>query len=269
MTDPFESRIEELAGKFHYPPVPRLDMKVMAKLRTHGAGFSARRLTWGIAVLLALFAGLMAVPSVRAAVLEFIQIGVVRIFPAPSLVQTSDVPFAPTAFPGVVMPVTATPGPTASSALIPILEKIAGETTLEEARQKVAFPILLPTYPGDLGQPNLVFLQNPDKQMVVLVWLDPAKPDQIRMSLHVIQAESWMIKKFEPTVIEETTVNGQPAVWTVGPYPLLMQNGAVQMTRLIDGNVLIWAEGDLTYRLETDMDLNDAVKVAESLKPFP
>jgi hypothetical protein len=37
--------------------------------------------------------------------------------------------------------------------------------------------------------------------------------------------------------------------------------------RLIDGHVLIWTDGNLTYRLETDLSLEEALKVAESLQP--
>jgi hypothetical protein len=35
---------------------------------------------------------------------------------------------------------------------------------------------------------------------------------------------------------------------------------------LIEGHVLIWTEGEITYRLETDMPLEEAVRVAESLR---
>ncbi|MEW6404653.1 MAG: hypothetical protein AB1649_22885 [Chloroflexota bacterium] len=264
MTEPFETQIQELANKFPYPPTPRVNVKVMAKLRARAAPrLRSRRLAWGLAILLALFAGLMAVPPVRAAVLEFIQIGIVRIFqPAPA--PTEQIAPTPTAMPGPLFPVTATPAPTESS-LIPALRPIAGETTLEDARQEVSFPISLPTYPADLGEPDVVFLQEVDRQMVVLIWLDPAKQDRVLTSLHIIQSGSWLIDKFEPTVVEETTVNGQRAVWTIGPYPLIMSDGDIDLTRLIDGRVLIWAEGALTYRLETDLSLEEAIRIAESL----
>ena len=72
----------------------------------------------------------------------------------------------------------------------------------------------------------------------------------------------------EPVVIEETQVNGQRAIWAVGPYPLFLRNGDIQFTRLIEGHVLIWSDGDVTYRLETDMDLEEALKIAESLEPI-
>jgi hypothetical protein len=37
--------------------------------------------------------------------------------------------------------------------------------------------------------------------------------------------------------------------------------------RLIDGRVLVWTDGDITYRLETKLDLAEALKIAESLQP--
>lgn len=274
MTEPLETRLQTLAQGFIYPPTPQIAEKVMAKLQARRTPrrFAARRLAWGIAMVIALMAGLMAVPAVRAAVLEFIQIGVVRIFLPPA---GTEIPRAPTAqapttaMPGPVFPLTATPGPMAASSLIPELEQVAGETTLDDAREKVGFPIPLPTYPPDLGQPDRVYVQQMEEWMVVLVWLEPQQPDKPRMSLHMIQAGSWAIDKFEPTIVKETTVNGHKAVWTVGPYPLILRNKDIQLTRLIDGHVLVWEESDITYRLETDLSLEEAIKVAESLKVAP
>jgi len=89
------------------------------------------------------------------------------------------------------------------------------------------------------------------------------------MSLHFIPLGSWAIDKAEPRVIEETNVNGQRAIWATGPYPLRLYNGDLDFRRLIDGQVLIWAEGDITYRLETGLSLEEALKIAESLQPVP
>jgi len=69
--------------------------------------------------------------------------------------------------------------------------------------------------------------------------------------------------------IQEDEINGQQAIWAVGPYPLMMSNGRLRVERLIDGHVLIWADDDLTYRLETDLSLDEAIKIAESLEPIP
>jgi hypothetical protein len=200
----------------------------------------------------------MFVPPVRAAVLEFIQIGIVRIFPAP----------APTESPNFETPVTATPAPT-SSALIPLLEQISGETTLEDAQKEIGFPIPLPAYPPNLGQPDRVFLQDAGGWMLILIWLDPQQPDQVQMSLHLIEEGSWSIQKFQPTIVEETAVHDLWAVWTVGGYPLILHNGDMQVARMIVGNVLIWEENKITYRLETALELDEAIRIAESLKAPP
>ena len=205
----------------------------------------------------------MLIPPARAAIIEFIQIGIVRIFrgtPTPLPVPNEGPP-------STMIPLTATPGPTLPS-LIPILENLAGEMTLEEAEQTVDFPILLPSYPPDLGRPDRIFVQDADGDMVILVWLDPQQPDRVLMSLHFIPRGSWAIDKVEPTLIKETEVNGQRAIWAVGPYPLRLYNGDIEFTRLINGHVLVWQEGDITYRLETDLPLEEAIKIAGSLQPI-
>jgi hypothetical protein len=103
--------------------------------------------------------------------------------------------------------------------------------------------------------------------MVILVWLDPQQPDKVLMSLYMIPNGSWIISKFEPQVLQETQVHGHRAIWTEGPYPLMLRNGNTEFTQLVDGHVLIWTDGDLTYRLETTSTIAEAVKIAESLKP--
>ena len=35
---------------------------------------------------------------------------------------------------------------------------------------------------------------------------------------------------------------------------------------LVEGHALVWEEGDITYRLETSLSLDEAVKIAESLR---
>jgi hypothetical protein len=166
-----------------------------------------------------------------------------------------------------MVPITATPQLTAQP-LIPILEKFAGEMTLEEAQQAVDYPILLPSYPPDLSRPDRIFVQDADGAMTILVWIDPQHPDDVLMSLHFLPAGSWAIKKVEPTRIQDTTVNGHRAIWAIGPYPIRYSNGGMDFIRLIDGHVLIWEGGNVTYRLETKLSLEEAIKVAESLEPI-
>jgi hypothetical protein len=105
--------------------------------------------------------------------------------------------------------------------------------------------------------------------MVILIWIDEHQPDRVRMSLHLIEKGSWTIQKYQPEIVKETTVNGLRAIWTVGDYPLILSNGDAEFTRLIHGHVLIWEENEITYRLETDLSLEEAVRIAESLEPLP
>jgi len=260
----FEKRLISIATGLDYPRTPDIAGSVMTRLRpVTRARFISRRLAWSLTIILILFSSLMLIPPARAAIIEFIQIGIVRIFrgtPTPLPVPSEGPP-------STVIPITATPGPTLP-ALIPMLENLAGEMDLEEAQQAVDFQILLPFYPADLGNPDRVFVQDADGKMAILVWLDlRQQPGRALMSLHFIPAGSWAIDKVKPTTILETSVDGQRAIWTVGPYPLRLYNGDIEFTRLIDGHVLIWEEGNITYRLETDLPLEEALKIAESLQP--
>ncbi|RPJ25830.1 MAG: hypothetical protein EHM33_13395 [Chloroflexi bacterium] len=281
----FEKQLLSIAQDLDYPRTPDVAGSVMRRLRGYpspsgtiapeaqrsrggarGEGrprFPARRLAWSLTLLLVLCSSLMLIPSARAAIIEFIQVGVVRIFRAEPTPLTPPNQQAPS----MMVPVTATPGPT-SQPLIPVLENLAGEMTLAEAQQAVDYPILLPSYPPGLGQPDYNFVQDADGAMTILVWLDPQQPDEVLMSLHFIPEGSWAIEKVNPIDVQETTVKGQRAIWAIGPYPLRFSNGDLDFVRLIDGHVLIWAEGEVTYRLETDLSLEEAIKVAESLEPI-
>lgn len=265
MTDmEFENRLSSIANGMEYPPTPDIAGSVMTRLRpSTRPRFISRKLAWSLSIVFVLISSLALIPPVRAAIIEFIQIGVVRIFPrsvepTPEVIQT----------PAITIPLTATPE-VQSPSLVPLFENIAGETKLANAQQIANYPILLPAYPPELGRPNHVYVQDADGAMTILVWADPLHPEDAMMSLHFIPEGSWAISKVEPVIIQETEVNGQSAIWAVGPYPLRLYNGDLEFTRLIDGNVLVWVDGDVTYRLETDLPLEEAIKVAESLKPIP
>jgi hypothetical protein len=259
----FENQLHSIAKQMTYPPTPDIAGFVTARLQsTTKPRFISKGWAWSLTLVVVLFFSLMLSPPARAAILEFIQIGIVRIFPRPT---EPPIQAPQTATPQSLAPVTATPY-LESSQLLLDLSRLAGETTLANARQKVPYSILLPSYPPDLGEPDHVFVQDADGSMTILVWLDPGDPEKILMSLHFIPEGSWAIRKSEPITIEETFVNGQPAVWAVGPYPLRYSNDDLDFVRLIDGHVLIWAEGDVTYRFETALPIEEAVKVAESLE---
>ena len=264
----FEMYLRDTARHFSYPATPDLSrVEAMRRVtRRKGHDRIQRRIAWVMAsiLVLLLLAGL-ATPSVRAAVLEFLQIGVVRIFlTAPPPMPESPITALPPPTGTGTPPPAHLPKPT-SVDLVSILD-LDGQTTLEEARGKISFPILLPTYPADLGLPDHVILQDHGGSVLILVWTQPGHPEEVRLSLHAIEPGSWTVEKVKPLFIQETTVNGQPAAWTVGPYIVRLLNQEIDLRRMIDGNVLIWTEDGITYRLETDLPIEEAVRIAESLK---
>jgi hypothetical protein len=198
-----------------------------------------------ILLIITLLGALLAVPQTRAAIAALLHIGSVTI-----------VPTAPTS--GANEP---TP--------LPSILDLAGRTTLADARQRMPFHIRLPAYPADLGAPRYVFAQDMDGKAVVLVWVDPQHPDHVRMALNELSSDAF-VYKLAPQLVQETQVHGQRALWTTGPY--LLQIGSVSdqhnaLRRLVTAShTLIWTERDITYRLECDISLEEAVRIAESLR---
>jgi hypothetical protein len=222
----------------------------------------ARRAAFALLALVALCAALLIVPPVRAAILNFLRIGAVQI----NLVEPAPTPTAlPTSTPQSTLTPQPAITPTATPRPLGSVLDLGGQTTLAEARGQVSFPIKLPAHPSDLGPPDAVFLQDLGDQTVMLVWTDPAQPRRVRLALQVLGPDAF-VEKVQPRVITTALVNGQPAVWAVGEYLLKTRNGNTDIRRLITGNVLIWREGDITYRLETDLPMDEAVKIAESLR---
>ncbi len=243
--DPWETRLRQIAGAFPYPPTP----SIRALTTPPGPRRPWRRLAWAVAAILLVVAGLLAVPQVRAAVAEFLQLGAIRIFQTPS-------------------PATVFPAEEKNPTPVTSLLDLAGETSLAEARERLTFPLRLPTYPPDLGPPDRVFRQDLGGPVVVLAWLDPEQPERVQLSLHQLSPGTFA-EKGDPGHIQETIVNGRPAYWTEGPYLLQFRRGnetQFDLRRLVQGHVLLWTEGEITYRLETDLPLNEAIKIAESLR---
>lgn len=245
----WEDRVEALARAFTYPPSPDLTRRA-----PHPVAFGRPAARWilAAAIVLALLVGLMAVPGVRAAVMEALRLGAVRIFlteptPAPVEERSDATPLLPTATP-----------------LASVLD-LAGETTLDGARQQLPFPLLLPTYPADLALPGRVFVQELDGPTVVLVWLEPGQEEEVRLSL-TQTGGGLSFDKRNIRQIQETYVNGRWALWIDGPHLLQARNGDQMLQRLVQqGHVLLWEHAGVTYRLETDLPLVEARKVAESL----
>jgi hypothetical protein len=248
-TDGLVARLRAEASAFPYPPTPDLAARTRVPTRSQARG---RQRLLRIAMVAALvLAALLAVPEVRAAALRIIQIGAVRVRIQPGPAPTALAP--------------ATPQPTPDLGLV-------GAIPVEEAATRVSFPVRLPAYPPELGAPDLAFLQDLDGDALVFVWLDPANPSQPLMSLHALTSGALVQKTLfgpETELLDEAEVNGARALWVRGPHFLEGGRGAdggFELRRIVPGNTLIWTAGELTYRLETAMPLEEALRVAESLR---
>ena len=273
-----ETQLRAAGRAFPYPPTPDIARAVSERLQpipsprrgVTPAWRPALSLTIGLVLIVLL--GALAIPPVRAQILEFLQIGVIRILLVEPTPTPTPLPFTPTAPAGVIdLASTSTPTPTPcpTPTPLPSLLDLGGETDLERVQRQADFPVRLPAYPPDLGRPDRVFLQDLEGQVLVMVWLDPQQPGQVWLSLHEYVGERNLTgAKVGPETVDTTTVDGQPAVWAVGPYLLELRNGDYDLVRLIEGNVLIWEAGDVTYRLETYLSLEEAVRIAESLRPL-
>ena len=250
-TEDLEARLTQAARALAYPPTPDLTRVVARRLQPARRGRARGRLLLAGALLALLLVVISAVPPVRAAVLEWIRLGAVRIF----LVQPTPVP-APTLLPG-----TATSSPTATP-LASVLD-LSGETSLADATAKAGFPVRLP---AGMGHPQHVYEQDIISPVIVLVWMDPGQPKRVRLALFETAADNVIFQKAAPKNIVDTQVNGQPALWMDGPYLLVTGNGDETLSRLIDtGHTLVWTAGGITYRLETPLDMPAAIQVAESI----
>ncbi len=255
-----EVRLAQAARSFPYPPTPNLSQAVLQRMAAVEAAAPPRRqpvrrrLALILSILALLLAALLVVQPVRAAVLDWIRLGAVRIF----LVRPTPLP-VPTLPPGTLTPIP-NPSPTPLASIL----DLSGETSLADAQARAGFTIRLPA--GD-SSPDRVYYQDLGGPVIVLVWLDPAQPAHPWLVLSETAASNVIFQKIQPASVVDTTVSGKPALWVDAPYLLITGSGETNFSRLITAShTLIWTAGPLTFRLETSLDLPEAVRRAESLR---
>lgn len=265
----FERHISTLAHNLPYPPTPDIAGRLAVRRRDHHAwGRGLARAALLLTAVLAL--ALVSVPSLRAAVTRFLQIGGIRVQvdePAqPTQVpMTQETDKVQTLITATLLPADPTPTATIPPEVLLwriAVDELADDATLDKAADALGRDLPLPV---DYGPPDDVYVQDVGGTMVVLVWRDPADPTYARLALHIL-APGVSGTKGLPTVVQRTTVEGQPALWIEGPHLLALDGGVHQPVMLVTGNVLLWSDdAGYTYRLETGLTLEEAVRIAESL----
>jgi hypothetical protein len=262
-----ERALVDLGSRVDYPPTPDLARRVRERVAAQPARPwplwatllpVQRRLAFALLAVVALAGGILAFsPEARTVVAERLGLRGVRI---------EHVPFVP----------TATPGPVGDQL------SLGERVTLDEARARVPYPVLMPALP-ELGEPDEVYLGAvpPGGQVALIYWARPGLPaaSETGVGLLLMQfraapgaADRGVLGKGvgPETRIEALSVNGGPAVWIEGnPHFLFYRDTTGQLQQeavRLAGNVLLWEQSGLTLRVEGAFPKDQALRIAASVK---
>jgi hypothetical protein len=140
---------------------------------------------------------------------------------------------------------------------------------LELVEREVGFMLRVPT--GPLPDQAYVFV-SARGDGALLAWQADDEAPPLRgtpwsMILVELRTDQEVLVKdvdrFEDT--RQVRVGGRDAFWIEAPHELHVITDEGSETFRVDGHVLIWTRGAVTYRLETSLDLAEAVALAGSL----
>jgi hypothetical protein len=236
-----ERSLQQLGRELDVPDAPDLVRAVRERLEPRREGRPERR-RWVLAVAiaaLALLGATLAIPDARAALFRILNIGGERIELVEELPEVEPVDD---------------------------LELTLGErVSLAEARTRSGFEL------RELDDaPDRVYLGERGT-----VWFLYGSPTNVR----VLVAQTPLVSVDEPAImkklardtqIEEVSVNGARGVFLSGePHFLFLidESGvAFDASPRLAEDVLVWDEGGVAYRIEGDLELEEALRLARSLQ---
>jgi hypothetical protein len=243
-----ELELRELGRGLSFPPEPDVAGRVAERLRAEREPLrprlpSRRRLVLALAALAVAVAAAFAVPPVRAALLDLIGIGGVtieRVDELPPVTPSQDL-------------------------------QLGQPVSLAEARRSVDFPIKAAD-PDEWGAPDEFFLATgvPGGRVSLLY----GSERRVRLLLTEFrgQTEPGLMKKLsgEGTRVDFLVVNGVDGYWISGkPHAVMFRDadGIIREDRFrLAGNVLLWVERGVTYRIEGATDRKTALEIAAGLR---
>ncbi|EEP71137.1 hypothetical protein MCAG_01464 [Micromonospora sp. ATCC 39149] len=245
--DDLERELRELSRWLETPSPPDVTAQVRARLTAVTASAPAvrkRRWRWRYAVAATLAALLVAVLPPGRTALADAAAGLLRF--AGITISTSPTPVLPAGSPS---PLPA--------------QRAAG---LDEAQRAVRFPIRVP---AKLGPPEQVLVADPDgagnHRVATLLYRRGA----LRLDAFDGQLDPVFFKEAGGPGAEWTQVGGRQAVWIGGPHSVsyMDRDGVVrQESARLAGATLVWEGAGVTYRLEGELTMAEAVEIAASLE---
>ena len=236
-----ETALRQLGATVEFPEEPDFVDGVRRRMReAPGRGWAPPRLLLvGLAVLVVAVGAIMAVPSARTAVLEWLGIkgvSVTRVDTLPKTRLLSEVDLG---------------------------ERI----TLARARREAPW-LVEPAYSLIVPPDEVYFSRDVPGGQVVFLW---GTRDDAQMLMTQSPGEAYGEKMLgEGTNAESVDVDGKPGIWFSGPPHVFIyrdRRGAIrEETARLAGNTLLWQHGDLTLRLEGDLKKAGALAIAASVR---
>jgi hypothetical protein len=171
----------------------------------------------------------------------------------------------------VVVRVPDEPGPLPTTSPAPLGEPIS----LEEAAGLLGTDVPVP---DALGDPDRIWADEVTTEEGSVVRVTVAW--RARTGLPAIEGSPYgaVLMRFEGELevaskevhqdtgsLEGAWVGNAEALWTTGPHALDLLTADGPTSVRVDGNVLLWRDGDLTFRLETALGKRRAEEIAESV----
>lgn len=257
----------DASGMIDFPPTPELATAVRARLNRAPHRPQPPRIVpvpWfraavaALAVVAILLAFVTITPPVRDAVADWLGLRGVAIVPVPEPTPDAAIPSG---------------SPAVGAALLD-----GRRVSLAEASGLVSFPIMTPAA-SLVGPPDAVYVAgDPPGGRVTLTYAPrPDLPEtrETGVGLLVTQFRGESIPFIQKglsrgVTATPTNVSGARAFWIAGAPHLLItrdRTGAMheQPSRLA-ANTLLWERDGITYRLESSLDLETAIRIAESMR---
>jgi hypothetical protein len=236
-THDLELQLRALAAEVDFPAEPDLRGPVRARLTRRRFG-RRRWLIVALAVLAVAIAGVLAVPSARTAIKDWLGFGPVKFefvdeLPAEPVTSELD---------------------------------LGTRVTLAEAQERAAFTIVVP--PDELGAATIYLRDPPRGGLVSFLY---GTPQHARMIVSEARGDAapFLQKTLSHSNTAETVeINGAEGWWLKGAHLVEYADAAGVFsdlpTRLSD-DVLLWMNGNVLYRLEGLLTKKQAVEIAESI----
>jgi hypothetical protein len=243
-----ELALVHLGRQLDVPPTPELAPRVRARLAGGRARPSWTSRPRGLAIALAAalvvaVGALLAVPGTRAAILEFFHlrgVTIQRVDELPTVPLQRD-----------------------------FNELFLGEkVSLDEAKRRADFDVVVPEALGDADA--IYFQDNPPGGMVSFVYGTPERPRALFTEFRATVTEV-IFKKIAPsTDVTSVRIDGRQGYFLSGEpheFAYVDRNGQFhqEIVRLA-GNTLVWERGPLTLRLEADINREEALEIARSVR---